>query len=234
MTIQRRTLLASIATGTAGVAAGPILAQADTPDDNAGNELEPETVPDTEQTTVTAADGTTWPIDHEDTNRLPGHLIRYTPEYGFTTFTNAQGTEAALEPTATPSAFRVIEKNAGVGNTSVPTDGMVLSAAQGGGDHDPAIFINDHFAVGDVVTLTRPTGAESSQEVTVVDPTAESNPEGAEFPGFRGAEQLIIYTPQYGESTGTNEWAMSSPSATTRSWHPARRPTRRSPTTASS
>lgn len=202
MTIQRRTLLRGIAAGTACVVAGPTLARADTPDGTTGDESTPEAG----TATVTAADGTSWTIDDVDTNRAAGQLIRYTPDYGFTTFTDTTGAEAALEGTSTANAYRVIEVNADRGNTTIPANGMVLSAGAGEGDDDPVAFISDHFAVGDVVTITRPTDAESSQQVTVVDPTAESNPEGAKLPGFRGTDQLIIYTPQYGESTGTNEW----------------------------
>jgi len=34
----------------------------------------------------------------------------------------------------------------------------------------------------------------------------KTDPSDREFPGGRGANQLILYTPAYGESTGTNEW----------------------------
>ncbi len=40
--------------------------------------------------------------------------------------------------------------------------------------------------------------------VDAVDPTPQSNPTGAIFPGHRGPDQLILYTPTYGQRTQTN------------------------------
>lgn len=40
---------------------------------------------------------------------------------------------------------------------------------------------------------------------TMVDPNAQTNPVAAKIPGFRAENQLIIYTPTYGDRTGTNE-----------------------------
>ena len=34
------------------------------------------------------------------------------------------------------------------------------------------------------------------------------NPDTNEFPGGRGANQMIVYTPDFGERTGTNEWGI--------------------------
>lgn len=34
------------------------------------------------------------------------------------------------------------------------------------------------------------------------------NPRGGEFPGGRGADEMILYTPDYGAATGTNEWGI--------------------------
>ena len=33
-----------------------------------------------------------------------------------------------------------------------------------------------------------------------------TNPVGSEFPGGRGPDQMVLYTPLYGEKTGTNQW----------------------------
>ncbi len=41
--------------------------------------------------------------------------------------------------------------------------------------------------------------------LAAVDPTALSNPAGADFPGFRGADQLVAYT-RAGSRTGTNQY----------------------------
>jgi len=48
--------------------------------------------------------------------------------------------------------------------------------------------------------------SQSRREVNAINPTAYSNPAGKSFPGARGSNQLIIYTPSYGERTGTNEF----------------------------
>jgi len=46
----------------------------------------------------------------------------------------------------------------------------------------------------------------STYNIDAVNPTALTNTKGAIFPGARGADQLIIYTPEYGTYTGTNEY----------------------------
>lgn len=46
----------------------------------------------------------------------------------------------------------------------------------------------------------------STYKIDAVDPSAKSNPKGARFPGYRGAGQLIIYTPEFGSYTATNEF----------------------------
>lgn len=47
---------------------------------------------------------------------------------------------------------------------------------------------------------------KSSIKINSIDPTPNSNPMGAYYPGFRGNNQLIIYTPAFGEYTNTNEF----------------------------
>lgn len=41
---------------------------------------------------------------------------------------------------------------------------------------------------------------------STIDPTINTNSSGSSFPGVRGANQMIIYTPAYGIRTGTNEY----------------------------
>ncbi|MEE3349626.1 MAG: family 10 glycosylhydrolase [Candidatus Gastranaerophilaceae bacterium] len=48
--------------------------------------------------------------------------------------------------------------------------------------------------------------SQSRRLVNAVNPTPYSNPAGRAFPGARGANQLILYTSEYGEHTGTNEF----------------------------
>lgn len=41
--------------------------------------------------------------------------------------------------------------------------------------------------------------------VDSIDPDAAGNPDGAQQPGFRGSHQLVVYTPAFGNRTGTAE-----------------------------
>ncbi|MEI7475012.1 MAG: family 10 glycosylhydrolase [bacterium] len=49
---------------------------------------------------------------------------------------------------------------------------------------------------------------KSSFPISGLNPNAESNQRGAYYPGFRGSNQLLIYTRSYGERTGTNEYGL--------------------------
>lgn len=42
--------------------------------------------------------------------------------------------------------------------------------------------------------------------INAIDPTATTNKAGSYLPGARGANQLVIYTPNYGVRTNTNEF----------------------------
>ncbi len=48
--------------------------------------------------------------------------------------------------------------------------------------------------------------SESMYNIDSIDPAASTNSKGANYPGLRGANQLIIYTSNYGCKTGTNEY----------------------------
>ena len=48
--------------------------------------------------------------------------------------------------------------------------------------------------------------AQSNRTISKIDPSIQSNTTGTYFPGVRGANQLVIYTPAYGERTNTNEY----------------------------
>jgi len=47
---------------------------------------------------------------------------------------------------------------------------------------------------------------EASRKISRINPTISNNASGAFYPGQRGANQLIIYTKEYGDRTGTNEF----------------------------
>jgi uncharacterized lipoprotein YddW (UPF0748 family) len=48
--------------------------------------------------------------------------------------------------------------------------------------------------------------SKSSRSLNAIDPTITSSKKNCNFPGFRGANQLIVYTRAYGERTNTNEF----------------------------
>lgn len=47
---------------------------------------------------------------------------------------------------------------------------------------------------------------QSIYKIDVIDPQAATNIKGANYPGLRGANQLVIYTPEFGYRTNTNEF----------------------------
>lgn len=48
--------------------------------------------------------------------------------------------------------------------------------------------------------------SESTYPIDVIDPTSATNPRGANYPGLRGPNQLIIYSPAFGCESNTNEF----------------------------
>lgn len=48
--------------------------------------------------------------------------------------------------------------------------------------------------------------SKSQFPISAIDPTPSNNPVGAYYPGLRAGNQLLIYTPKFGERTGTNEF----------------------------
>ncbi len=48
--------------------------------------------------------------------------------------------------------------------------------------------------------------SSSQIPISVTDPTIRNNAQGSSYPGGRGANQLVIYTPAFGERTNTNEF----------------------------
>lgn len=47
---------------------------------------------------------------------------------------------------------------------------------------------------------------QSTYKIDVIDPQACTNAKGASYPGLRGANQLVVYTPTFGFRTNTNEF----------------------------
>ena len=47
---------------------------------------------------------------------------------------------------------------------------------------------------------------QSMFKIDVIDPLVSTNFKGMNYPGLRGANQLVIYSPRFGFRTGTNEF----------------------------
>ena len=47
---------------------------------------------------------------------------------------------------------------------------------------------------------------QASYHISAIDPSIATNAQGSFFPGLRGSNQLIIYTPCFGLRTNTNEF----------------------------
>lgn len=179
----------------------------------------------------------TWqlPVDGKNVPRGNNQLILYTSDYGTSTKTNAWGVEVlampivaeagtttatgaqqyrvqnvrsvwdCIKPVATasspsPTASDVAPQ--GCGNLPLPAGAVVLSAS---GDKRKTLI--DMLKPMTVFSVKTAYFATQSAPITLVNPTAQNNPMAATFPGFRGANQLLVYTHQYGKpKTGTNEF----------------------------
>ncbi|WP_141714727.1 glycoside hydrolase family 10 protein [Micromonospora mirobrigensis] len=184
----------------------------------AARATEPATT--TGQPTVVTADGDTAVIDAIDpSSRAAGMLALFTPDAGAETRTNAFGGEAVLRALGggsyqVLSVCTVFDACAKPGNNAIPADGAVLSASppETGGTDDRR-FLRDQLRAGETVQLRNLLIRRATSTLSATDPTAADNPDGVDpakgqcFPGCRGAEQLIAYTPAAGrEKTGTNDY----------------------------
>ncbi|GEM_PF-492562 len=59
----------------------------------------------------------------------------------------------------------------------------------------------EYFTPRDVVLYSK-----SSRAIDAIDPNPTTAKKNMYYPGFRGANQLVVYTPAYGSKTGTNEF----------------------------
>lgn len=59
----------------------------------------------------------------------------------------------------------------------------------------------EYFAPRDVVVYTK-----STRTINSIDPNSVTAKKNMYYPGFRGSNQLVVYTPAYGNKTNTNEF----------------------------
>lgn len=154
------------------------------------------------------------PITTVNQKREADSLVLYTSEYGPSTRTNPYGVEiSAIAVANKPDTYRVekvssiwqcqqVDNLGKCGNMSIPENGIVLSAM--GNKRD---LLLQAFTPGKEFTLGKTLIYENRMDLNATNPTAETNPGGSGFPGFRGGNQLIVYDANYGQpTTGTNEF----------------------------
>ncbi len=102
---------------------------------------------------IFAKNGATLVINESNTAQATGKTVLYSSYKGSVTGTDASCREAVLEvlsqPLAANDTLRVVIKQKASGNSSIPTEGYVIS----GGSGVPATFITNNFSIGDTVKL---------------------------------------------------------------------------------
>ncbi|UPM52512.1 glycoside hydrolase family 10 protein [Gottfriedia acidiceleris] len=128
-------------------------------------------------------------------------LILFNDTFSYYTETKKGSVEVVLEKNDLNS-YRVVKDTDG--DSPIPEDGLVLST---GATTTTEIknFLNQ-LQSGDIITLFEPTEKKVQLQSQAVNPSRESNPNGAPFDGYRGPDQLIVYTPAFGETTKTNQY----------------------------
>lgn len=148
---------------------------------------------------VVAEDGSYYQIDGYNQTRGLNQMVIYTPSWGASTKQNQWGAEAAV-------SNGIVVKISSVGqggNMEIPSNGFAVS-----GYGPAAQWIQAHLSVGKQVEIQHDTVYQTEQiascQIDAIDPQPPY-----QFPGGRGANQLIVYTPAYGQpSTGTNEYGI--------------------------
>jgi uncharacterized lipoprotein YddW (UPF0748 family) len=164
-----------------------------------------------EEMFVTAKNATKVLIDIKNVVRSGSMIVIYTETFGLTTKTNQWGIEIQVDA----SGIVTYVRNQGDGDSTgipIPHRGYVLSSY--GAENNK--ILTDNFKLGDKVSLNGVALVElnktSSYEYSAIDPNASNNPSGVDasgvpFPGFRGADQIVAYTKDFGtQITGTNDY----------------------------
>ncbi|MCL6572839.1 MAG: family 10 glycosylhydrolase [Bacillus sp. (in: Bacteria)] len=128
-------------------------------------------------------------------------LIIFNDTFSYYTETQIGSLEVVLEKVGL-NEYRIVTESDG--DSAIPENGMVLST----GDVT-TLAIKDFLSQlehGEVVTLIEPVEKIEQLLAQAIDPTSQSNPDGAVFDGYRGPDQLIVYTPSFGETTKTNPY----------------------------
>ena len=137
-----------------------------------------------------------------DMTRGAGQLIIYTSAYGATTNTNEWGCEAAVG-----SDHKVL--SVGSNNTKIPEGGFVLSGHDTDDGAKMKTWVRTNVKVGQYVyynpvTLLVTVSDEPVEDDTNAFYTIQSKLTGVNV--VRYENNLIVYTPAKGKTTGTNEY----------------------------
>ncbi|MBN2307338.1 MAG: family 10 glycosylhydrolase [Candidatus Hydrogenedentes bacterium] len=138
---------------------------------------------------VVAADGSQRAVDWENTTITTDALVRYTPAWGPQTPDNRWTHSVIVQE------GEVVETVPG-GAAGIPDDGVVLT-----GHGDAAAWLRAHLKQGAAVQFRR---KEPFAEERFEREADKVDPDGIEFPSGRGTDELVVYTPAFGERTGTN------------------------------
>jgi uncharacterized lipoprotein YddW (UPF0748 family) len=146
---------------------------------------------------VKAPDGALTAVTAYDKTRSGDGVYVYTPAWGSSTQQNQWGAEAVVQD---GKVTRLTAPGSG-GNAPIPAEGYTLSGFGSG-----ASWMSTHLVVGQPVSILKEQILQTSATATTTATTINPQPP-YEFPGGRGANQLIAYTDAYGQdTTGTNQY----------------------------
>lgn len=154
-------------------------------------------------------------ITKKNTERGAGEVIFYDSSFGSSTKANPWGMEITEVDGKITNITSMLSQNGTFidNNSTIPVNGHVISIHS-----DNAVYgkLKDNVKVGDnieIVTDNINMYNANKTSFNALNPrTYNDNSAGWDvsndkpFPGFRGADQLIIYDSSYGKTTGTNEW----------------------------
>ncbi|MBQ3094207.1 MAG: family 10 glycosylhydrolase, partial [Clostridia bacterium] len=142
-------------------------------------------------------------VDGFDCTRDAGKLIVYTDEYGESTGTNQWGAEAVV---GSDNRVQSITK----GNAPIPEGGFVVSGHDDEENNTKFMktWIFQNIAIGDYVYVDKRTCmlTVSEKELAKESPFFSFDNPADGINVSRGEDKMILYTPEYGKTTGTNEY----------------------------
>jgi len=149
---------------------------------------------------ATAANGTKVGVHKVNGNRDADTVIIYTSDYGSTTKTGKYGVEVIVD-----NGIVVSVKDGRIGDnvndSTIPMNGYVISTIDTSGKNTLRDALAKNFKVGEKVVLDG-INLNPIKDVTYtfnkIDPALTPTPA---FPGDRGANEMVIYTPAYGSPT---------------------------------